>query len=140
MRGGVRLPALIVTLGLLAGCSDPAGAARKEAAAARRKSPSPRPSASRTTAKRHPGTAGTRWWQPPGATRASHGLRVKTGALRGGHVKVLVTDVAGHASRLVTATGTPRALTVGGFALTGLKVSRSPESTAYGVGFRYRRG
>lgn len=140
MRGGVRLPALIVTLGLLAGCSNPAGAARKETAVARKKSPSPRQTASHTTATQHPRTTTAAWWQPAGTTRTSHGLRVKTGALRGGHMKVLVTDVTGHASRLVTAAATPRALTVGGFALTGLKVSRSQGNARYGIGFHYHHG
>ena len=48
MRGGVRLPAVVVVIGLLAGCSDPAGAVRRERAAARKSSPSPTATAKKT--------------------------------------------------------------------------------------------
>jgi hypothetical protein len=135
MRGGVRLPALIVALGLLAGCSDPAGAARREQAAARKKSPSPRGTASRSPAKRHAKAAP--WWQAAGTTRTAGGLRVRTGALRAGRVKILVTDVSAHASHRLTASATPQSVTVGGFTLTAVKVSRSAKVARYGVGFRY---
>ena len=136
MRGGVRLPALIVTLGLLAGCSDPAGAARREQAATRKKSPSPHVTVSHGPAKRHAKAAS--WWQAAGTTRTVGGLRVKTGVLRAGRVKVVVTDVAGHAVRRITASAAPQSVTVGGFTLTGVKVGRSAKVGRYGVAFHYR--
>ncbi|GAA4627103.1 hypothetical protein GCM10023196_037980 [Actinoallomurus vinaceus] len=137
MRGGVRLPALIVTVGLLAGCSDPAGAARREQAAARKKSPSPHATASHKPAKRHAKAAA--WWQAVGTTRTAGGLRVKAGALKAGRVKVIITDVTGHAERKLTASATPQPVTVGGFTLTAVKVSRSTKTGKYGVGFHYHR-
>lgn len=136
MRGGVRLPAVIVALGLLAGCSDPAGAARREQAAARKRSPSPRATASHSPAKRHGKTAA--WWQAAGTTRTAAGLRVRTGAVHAGQVTVVVTDVSGHVGRRITASATPQSVTVGHFTLTGLKVSRSAKLARYGVGFHYR--
>ncbi|MCO6004990.1 hypothetical protein NE236_08350 [Actinoallomurus purpureus] len=136
MRGGIRLPALIVALGLLAGCSDPAGAARREQAATRKKSPSPHATASHKPAKRHAKAAP--WWQAVGTTRTAGGLRLKTGALKAGRVKVIVTDVTGHAERRFTASATPQSVAVGGFTLTAVKVSRSTKTGRYGVGFRYR--
>ncbi|GAB3968394.1 hypothetical protein GCM10029978_037740 [Actinoallomurus acanthiterrae] len=138
MRGGVRLPALIVAFGLLAGCSDPAGAARREQAAARKKSPSPQATASHKAAKRHPGKAAS-WWQAVATAKTAGGLRVKTGALKAGRVKVVVTDVTGHAERRFTASATPQSVTVGGFTLTAVKVSRSTKVGKYGVGFHYHR-
>ena len=136
MRGGVRLPALIVAVGLLAGCSDPAGAARREQAAARKKSPSPQATASHKAAKRH--AKAPSWWQAVGTAKTAGGLRVKTGALKAGRVKVVVTDVTGHAERRFTASATPQTVTVGGFTLTAVKVSRSTKVGKYGVGFHYR--
>ncbi|MEV0398530.1 hypothetical protein [Actinoallomurus sp. NPDC050550] len=137
MRGGVRLPALIVAVGLLAGCSDPAGAARREQGAARKKSPSPHATASQKAAKRH--TKAASWWQAVGTAKTAGGLRVKTGALKAGRVKVVVTDVTGHAERRFTASETPQSITVGGFTLTAVKVSRSTKIGKYGVGFHYHR-
>jgi hypothetical protein len=137
MRGGVRLPALIVAVGLLAGCSDPAGAARREQAAARKKSPSPHATASHKAAKRH--TKAAAWWQAVGTAKTAGGLRVKTGALRAGRVKLVVTDVTGQAERRFTASATPQTVTVGGFTLTAVKVSRSTKVGKYGVGFHYHR-
>jgi hypothetical protein len=131
MRGGVRLPALVAVIGLLAGCSDPAGAIRRERAAARKHSPSPRPSAP----AKHPAMA---WWQAPGGTKTSGGLRVRTGALRNGRVRMVVTDVRHHVSHKVTASATPHAVTVGRFRLTEIRVAKSPKTGASGVGFRYR--
>jgi hypothetical protein len=127
---------LIVAVGLLAGCSDPAGAARREQADTRKKSPSPRGTATHAPAKRH--AKGTPWWQAVGTTRTAGGLRVKTGALKAGRVKVIITDVTGHASRKITASATPQSVTIGGFTLTAVKVSRSDKVARYGVGFRYR--
>jgi hypothetical protein len=131
MRGGVRLPALVAVIGLLAGCSDPAGAIRRERAAARRHSPSPRPPAS----AEHPAMA---WWQAPGGTKTSGGLRVRTGALRDGRVRIVVTDVRRHVSHAVTASAVPRTATVGRFRLTEIRVAKSPKTHRLGVGFRYR--
>ncbi|MEV5749016.1 hypothetical protein AB0L00_14460 [Actinoallomurus sp. NPDC052308] len=136
MRGGVRLPALIVALGLLAGCSDPAGAARREQAAARKRSPSPRASASHSAAKRHAKAAV--WWQAAGTTKSTGGLRVRAGAVHAGQVTVVMTDVSGHASRKITASATPQSVTVGRFTLTAVKLSRSVKLARYGVGFHYR--
>lgn len=132
MRGGRRLPAVVVVIGLLAGCSDPAGAVRRERAAARR-SPSPTPSA--TAKKPHAAS----WWQAAGTIRTAHGLRVHTGALRTGRMRVAITDLAGHASRTITATTRPHGALIGNFALTAVKVAKSPEAGTYGVSFHYRR-
>jgi hypothetical protein len=138
MRGGVRLPALIVAVGLVgAGCSDPAGAARKEQAAARKKSPSPRPAASRPPATQRPKAAV--WWQAAGTTKTSNGLRVKIGVLHGGRVRIAVTDVGGHASRTIIASATPQTATIGRFTLSAIKVSKSRKYLKYGVGFHYGR-
>ena len=132
MRGGVRLPAMIAAIGLLAGCSDPAGAVRRERAAASRKaSASPSPSA---TKKAHASS----WWQAPGRVRTANGLRVHTGGLRTGRMKVSITDVAGNAARTVVATVHPHGATVGRFTLTSIKLAKNPKTGAYGVGFRYR--
>lgn len=145
MRAGLRLPALVVTLGLLAGCSDPAGAARREAAAARKASPAASPTATPTPAgRRAPARARARararaWRQAAGTTRTARGLRVHTGAFAGGRIPVLVTDVAGQATRSVDATTTPQAITVGRYTLTGLKATRSRRTATYGIAFHYRR-
>ena len=139
MRGGLRLPALIVTLGLLAGCSDPAGAARREAAAARRKSASASPTAVATPAKRHARRRFT-WRQAAGTVRTTHGLRVHTGAFTDGRIRVVLTDVAGHATRTVEAAVTPQTVAVGRYTLTGLRVARSRRAGVHGIAFHYRRG
>jgi hypothetical protein len=132
MRGGPRLPALVVMIGLLAGCSDPAGAIRRQQAAARQHSPTPRPTASGATKKTQ-----KVWWQAPAGTRTAGGLKVRTGPLRAGRVRVAVTDVDGHASRTITATASPRTVKVGHFTLTGVKVAK--KAGAYGLAFHYRR-
>jgi hypothetical protein len=134
MRGGVRLPAMAVAIGLLAGCSDPAGAVRRERAAARKASPSASPSA--TAAKAHAAT----WWQPPGRIHIAEGLRVHTGTLQAGRMKVAISDVHAKAARTIVVTTRPHGATVGGFTLTGLKVAKNPETGAYGVTFHYRHG
>lgn len=141
MRAGLRLPALVVALGLLAGCSDPAGAARREAAAARKKSPAASPTATPAPAgRRAPAGARARSWrQAAGTTRIARGLRVRAGAFTAGRIRVLVTDVAGHVTRSVDATTTPQAVTVGRYTLTGLKVARSRRTATYGIAFHYRR-
>ena len=136
MRGGVRLPAVVVTIGLLAGCSDPAGAVRRERAAARKSSPSPSPTAA---SKKKPQHRTTAWWQAPGHLKTANGLRVRTGALRTGQMRVAITDVGGGASRTITASATPHGATIGHFTLTGVKVAKSPKSGTYGVTFHYRR-
>jgi hypothetical protein len=136
MRGGLRLPALVVVIGLLAGCSDPAGAVRRERAAARKSSPSPRPSAPVTPKKPHHRTVA--WSQAPARTKTSGGLRVRTGALRSGRIRIVVTDLRDHVSRTLTVTALPHAATVGRFTLTGIKVVKSPQTGAYGIGFHYR--
>jgi hypothetical protein len=121
-----RLPALMIAVGLLAGCSDPAGAARKEQAAARKASPRPAPSAPPVRS----------WWQGPRTTRTAGTLRVRTGALHGTRMKIIVTDLGSHASRLLTVTTRPHGALVGHYALTGMRVVA--RSGRYGVGFRYR--
>lgn len=138
MRAGLCAPALVVTLGLLSGCSDPAGAARREAAAARGKSPSASPTPARTPAGRR-AQARLAWRQAAGTTRTAHGLRVRTGAFAGGRIRVVLTDVAGHAARRVDATTTPQAVTVGRYTVTGLRVARSHHAATDGVAFHYRR-
>src|SRR5437588_1714340 len=119
MRGGIRLPAVVVTIGLLAGCSDPAGAGRRERAAARRSSPSPSPTA---TSKKQSQHRTTTWWQAPGHQKSANGLRVRTGALLNGKMRLAITDTEGGASRTITASATPHGATIGHFALTGIKV------------------
>jgi hypothetical protein len=136
MRGGVRLPAVVVLIGLLAGCSDPAGAVRRERAAARRSSTSPRPGATAGARSRH--RAAT-WWQAPGHLKTAGGLRVRTGALKTGRMRVAITDVGGHTARTITATTRPHGAVIGRFTLSGVKVARSPRSGTYGVTFHYRR-
>lgn len=135
MRGGVRLPAAVVTIGLLAGCSDPAGAVRRERAAARKSSPSPR---AETTSKK-PQIRTAAWWQAPGHLKTAKGLRVHTGALHAGRMRVAITDVGAHTGRTITATSTPHGATIGHFTLTGVKIAKSPKAGAYGVTFHYRR-
>jgi hypothetical protein len=136
MRGGVRLPAMVVAIGLLAGCSDPAGAVRRERAAARKSSPSARPGATAAPKGQHRRTAV--WWQAPGGVKTASGLRVHTGALRSGRMRVSITDVAGHTARTITATAVAHGATIGHFTLTGVKVAKSPKSGTYGVTFHYR--
>jgi hypothetical protein len=132
MRGGVRLPAMAVTIGLLAGCSDPAGAVRRQrAAAARKASPSASPSA---TAKPHAAA----WFQAPGRIHTANGLRVHTGALRAGRMKVAISDVRTRAARTLVATVHPHGAVIGGFTLTSIKIAKNPETGAYGVTFHYR--
>lgn len=136
MRGGVRLPAVIaviITLGLLTGCSDPAGAVRRERSAARKASPSPRVGATSPKPQRHTPV----WWQAPGHVKKANGLRVRTGALREGQMKVAITDVGSRTRHILTATTIPHGATVGHFTLTGIKVARSPKSGKYGVTFHY---
>lgn len=133
MRGGVRLPALVVAIGFLAGCSDPGGAIERERAAARKHAPSPRPSASGTAKAGKTAT----WWQAPAHTKTSRGLRVRTGALRGGRVRIVVTDVKRRASHAVTASSVPHTATVGRFRLTDIKVAKSPKSRTVGITFHY---
>jgi hypothetical protein len=124
---------VIVAIGLLAGCSDPAGAVRRERAAARKSSP--RPSATAKAPHHHTAT----WWQAPGGLKTAGGLRVRTGALRTGRMRVAITDVGGHAHRTITATTVPHGATIGRFTLTGVKVAKSPKTGAYGVTFRYHQ-
>ncbi len=138
MRGGLRLPALIIMLGLLAGCSDPAGAARREAAAARKKSASASPTATSAPVKRH-ARARAAWRQSAGTTHTAHGLRVRTGAFADGRIRVVLTDVAGHATRTVNASTTPQTVTVGRYTLTGLKVAHARRAGVHGIAFHYRR-
>lgn len=118
--------ALVIAVGLLAGCSDPAGAARREHAAGPKKSPSPTPSAPRAQS----------WWQAPRTTRTVGAFRVRTGALHSGHrMKIIVTDLGSHASRLLTASPRPHGALVGRYRLTRIRVLA--RSGHYGVGFRY---
>jgi hypothetical protein len=132
MRGGVRLPAMIVTIGLLAGCSDPAGAVRRQrAAAARKASPSASPDA-----KARPHAAA--WFQPPDRIHTANGLRVHTGGLRAGRMKVAITDVRTRAARTIVVTTRPHGAVVGEFTLTSVKVEKNAETGAYGVSFHYR--
>lgn len=140
MRGGRRLPALMVAVGLLAGCGDPAGAVRRERAAARAHSPSPTPSSPSPAPVTPQRAAGHAWWQAPSTFKSAHGLRVHTGALRGGRMRVIVTDLTDRASRSFTATAQPHAVKAGHFALSDVKISRSAKTKAYGFGFRYRAG
>ena len=133
MRGGVRLPAMVVAIGLLAGCSDPAGAVRRERAAARKSSPSPQKTAKSKKAQHHSAVL----YLAPGVVKTAHGLRVRTGALRAGRIKVAFTDVSSHARRTITVTSAPRNLVVGHFALTGVKLAKSTSAT-YGVTLHYR--
>lgn len=132
MRGGRRLPALVVVVGLLAGCSDPAGAVRRERAAARKTS-SPSPTA--TPKKAISGT----WWQAPGTVKTVNGLRIHTGALHPGRLRVAIADVNGHAARTITVTTTPHGVLIGHYALTGVKLAMSPKTGTFGVSFHYRR-
>lgn len=135
MREGVRLPAVVIVIGLLAGCSDPAGAVRRERAAARRSSPSPTAKAAPTASSHRTAT----WWQAPGHLKTANGLRVRTGALRAGRMRVSITDVAGKTARTITATAQPHGTTIGGFMLSGIRVAKSPRSGVYGVTFHYHR-
>ncbi|WP_285576685.1 hypothetical protein [Actinoallomurus iriomotensis] len=132
MRGGVRVPAAIVAIGMLAGCSDPAGAVRRERTAARKASPSPSASASA-------GHQAAIWWQAPGGLKTASGLRVHTGALRSGRMRVAITDVAHRTHRTITATTVPHGATIGQFTLTGIKIAKSPKAGTYGVTFHYRQ-
>lgn len=134
MRGGVRLPAMAVTIGLLAGCSDPAGAVRRQRAAATRKAS---PSASPSATVRPRATA---WFQTPGRIHTAHGLRVHTGGLQAGRMKVAITDVRTRAARTIVATARPHGAIVGGFTLTSIKIAKNPKTGAYGVTFHYRHG
>ena len=119
--------ALVIAAGLLAGCSDPAGAARREQAAARKKPPSPSPSAPRAQS----------WWQGPRTTHTAGTFRVRTGALHPGpRMKIIVTDLGSHASRLLTVSTRPHGARVGGYTLTRIRVVA--RSGRYGVSFRYR--
>jgi hypothetical protein len=131
MRGVRRLPAVVVVIGLLAGCSDPAGAVRRERAAARKSSPSPA-----VTPKK--AVAGA-WWQAPGTVKTANGLRIHTGALHPGRMRVAVTDVGSHAARTITVTNRPHGALIGHFALTGVKLAMSPKTGTFGVTFHYRR-
>jgi hypothetical protein len=136
MRQGLRLPALIVAAGLLAGCSDPAGAVRRERAAhaltARPSAPPTRPATTPTPAR--PAS----WWQGPSLIKSAHGLRVQTGSLHAGRMRVMVTDLTSRTSRRFTATIAPRAGRIGRFTLTSARLVRSPRTHTYGLGFRYR--
>jgi hypothetical protein len=125
---------MVVAIGLLAGCSDPAGAVRRERAAARKSSPSPQKAAKAKKAQHRSAVL----FLGPGTVKNAHGLRVRTGALRAGQIKVAFTDVNSHARRMVTATSTPRNLIVGHFALTGVKLAKSTSGSTYGVTLHYR--
>jgi hypothetical protein len=125
---------MIVAIGLLAGCSDPAGAVRRERAAARKASPSPQKTAKSKKAQHRSAVL----FLGPGVVKTAHGLRVRTGALRTGQIKIAFTDVNSHARRTITATSTPRNLIVGHFALTGIKLAKSNTGSAYGVTLHYR--
>jgi hypothetical protein len=131
MREGLRLPAVVVVIGLLAGCSDPAGAVRRERAAARKSSPSPSVTPTRAATKT--------WWQAPGRVKTAGGLRVRTGALHPDLLKVAVTDVNGHVARTITASSRAHGAVIGHFTLTGVKLAKSPKTGTYGVTFRYHR-
>jgi hypothetical protein len=124
---------MVVAIGLLAGCSDPDGAVRRERAAARKSSPTPRPVASKK-APHH----GATWWQAPDGVKTANGLRVRTGALRTDRMRIAIIDVGSHARRTITATATPHGATVGRFTLTGIKVAKSPKTGTTGVTFHYR--
>src|SRR4051812_47496982 len=115
MRGGVRLPALVVVIGLLAGCSDPPGAVRRQRAGAARRHASASPSPGRSLPARRPARRTAGWWQVPGTVKTAGGLRVHTGTLRGGRLKVALTDVRGHVSRTVVVLRVPRRAVVGHF-------------------------
>ncbi|WP_290104117.1 hypothetical protein [Actinomadura sp. DC4] len=117
-------------IGLLAGCSDPAGAVRRERAAARKASPSP-------TATARKAVSGT-WWQSAGTVKTADGLRIHTGALHPGRMRVAVTDVNGHAARTITVTNRAHGALIGHFTLTGVKLAMSPKTGTYGVTFHYR--
>ncbi len=135
MRGGGRLPALVVTVGLLAGCSDPAGALRRQNAGTPKTSP--RPSASARPRAQKSGAASD-WWQAPSSTKAAAGLKVRTGRLRGGRIRMIILDVAGGKHRALIAAVRPRRMIVGHFTIAAIKVSKSPQTGAYGVAFRYK--
>jgi hypothetical protein len=79
------------------------------------------------------------WWQAPGGVKTANGLRIRTGVLRTGRMRVAITDVSSHARRTITATSVPRGVVIGHFALTGIKVAKSPTAGTYGVTFHYRR-
>jgi hypothetical protein len=127
---------MVVAIGLLAGCSDPSEAVRRERAAARTSSPSARPAATAAPQGKHRKTAV--WWQAPGGLKTANGLRVHTGALRTGRMRVTITDVAGHTARTITATTVPHGATIGHFTLTNVKIAKSPKSGTYGITFHYR--
>jgi hypothetical protein len=118
---------------LLAGCSDPAGAVRRERAAARKSSPSPHKTATSKKAQHRSAAL----FLGPGVVKTVHGLRVHTGTLRAGQIKVAFTDVSSHARRTITVTSTPRNLVIGHFALTGVKLAKSTSATD-GVTLHYR--
>jgi hypothetical protein len=126
---------MIVAIGLLAGCSDPAGAVRRERAAARKASASAHPGGAAAKGGHRRAAA---WWQAPGTVRTADGLRVHTGALRGRRMRVAITDVGGHAARTITVTAVPHGAVIGRFTLSGAKIAKSPKNGAYGVTFRYR--
>ena len=134
MRGGVRLPALVVTMGLLAGCSDPAGAVRRERDEARKNSPSPRPSAS-ATSQRKQASKILGHWMGPSATGTFGRLKIRTGRLRSGRIRMIAADLGGHVSVKLTATTHPRAVVVGRYRLTEVHVAKSAATGAYGVAF-----
>jgi hypothetical protein len=71
--------------------------------------------------------------------KTANGLRVHTGALRAGRMRVAITDVAGRTHRTITATTVPHGATIGRFTLTGIKVAKSPKAGTYGVTFHYQR-
>lgn len=117
---------------LLAGCSDPAGAARREQQQAARAhptspgSPRPSPAAPRSRA----------WWQAAQTTRIVGPLRVRTGTLRGGRMKISVTDLGSHTRRLLTAAGRPNSAVVGRYVLSRIRITA--KLGRFGVAFRYR--
>lgn len=127
----VRLPALMISIGLLAGCADPAGAVRRD----RANHPTPTP-----TAKAHAKPKAHKWWQAAGTTKSAAGLKVQAGPVRGGRITVVLTDVARHASKTLIASATPRKAKVGGVTVTRLRVAKSAKQGIVGVGFSYRTG
>jgi hypothetical protein len=135
MRGGVRLVAVTLVAGTLAGasagCSDPSGAVRKERAAARKSAPSP-------STSQKPAHRAATWWQAPGGIKTANGLKVHTGPLRTGLMRVSITDVNSGARRVLTATARAHGAMIGQFTLTGIKLAKSAKTGTYGVTFHYR--
>jgi hypothetical protein len=120
--------AVVAAVVLVAGCSDPMGAARRLASQSASRSPSA--SAKATSHGRH---RVRHWRQRLHSTVFNKGLdlRVRASGLHGDRALITITDVKTKAVKRVHADVTPQSVVVGRYSIKSLVISGNAVTFAY---------